>query len=328
MGMFDTRRNGGGTGKVYAISRETVPGRVLTFSSYPGALTSGDDYYLLSSGMVSMETTIGNSNSDLWRFVQPTVSVLEGVRSVVANRIAKSGMEWASTFATYNSGTYNNEWMIVDYKQFQRGNRNLKPGLLVVLEQIPGMVTYQDLTALLQTNTYFASYNVAYFPGVFNASGGNEMVKKYGDWFSYNYTARANIFRRDHGNVRDIDSMMKLMRYNDYTKDPLSRCNCTPPYSAENAISARSDLNPANGTFSISALGHRAHGGIDMKLTNFEMFKTMEMVAIGGPTYDNLPPFQWSQSDFASHISHLGHPDKFMFKPIRYNGTVPAAAYP
>ena len=57
-----------------------------------------------------------------------------------------------------------------------------------------------------------------------------------------------------------------VYRYNDYQHDPLSKCNCTPPYSAENAISARSDLNPANGTYPFSALGHRAHGGTDMKV--------------------------------------------------------------
>jgi len=58
-------------------------------------------------------------------------------------------------------------------------------------------------------------------------------------------------------------------RYNDYTHDPLSACNCTPPYSAENAISARCDLNPANGTYPFDSLGHRSHGGSDAKVCFF-----------------------------------------------------------
>ena len=57
-----------------------------------------------------------------------------------------------------------------------------------------------------------------------------------------------------------------LCRYNNFQHDPLSACNCTPPYSAENAISARSDLNPANGVYPFSALGHRSHGGVDSKV--------------------------------------------------------------
>ena len=69
-----------------------------------------------------------------------------------------------------------------------------------------------------------------------------------------------------------VELLMKLMtvtdcyRYNDYKHDPLSACNCTPPYSAENAISARCDLNPANGTYPFGSLGHRSHGGSDAKV--------------------------------------------------------------
>lgn len=55
-------------------------------------------------------------------------------------------------------------------------------------------------------------------------------------------------------------------RYNDFQHDPLSKCACSPPYSGENGISARSDLNPANGTYPFGALGHRSHGGTDMKV--------------------------------------------------------------
>ena len=47
--------------------------------------------------------------------------------------------------------------------------------------------------------------------------------------------------------MKDIPSMIKLMRYNNFKKDPLSKCDCNPPYSAENAISARNDLNPKSG---------------------------------------------------------------------------------
>ena len=84
------------------------------------------------------------------------------------------------------------------------------------------------------------------------------------------------------------------MRYNNYTMDPFSACNCTPPYSAENAISARCDLNPKNGSYPFGALGHRSHGATDMKLTSSGMFKDLEFLAQAGPAWDPLPPFRWS----------------------------------
>ena len=61
-----------------------------------------------------------------------------------------------------------------------------------------------------------------------------------------------------------------MLRYNDYTNDPLSRCDCKPPYSAENTIAARSDLNPADGVYPFGALGHRDHGATDMKVSLIE----------------------------------------------------------
>jgi len=53
---------------------------------------------------------------------------------------------------------------------------------------------------------------VSYFPEIFKASGAESMVAKYGDWFTYEHTPRANIFRRDHHKVIDLHTMMRLMR--------------------------------------------------------------------------------------------------------------------
>lgn len=39
-----------------------IPGHSMSFSSYPGLLYSGDDFTVISSGLVSMETTIGNNS--------------------------------------------------------------------------------------------------------------------------------------------------------------------------------------------------------------------------------------------------------------------------
>lgn len=56
-------------------------------------------------------------------------------------------------------------------------------------------------------------------------------------------------------------------RYNDFLHDPLSLCKaCNPQPNAENAISARSDLNPANGSYPFQALHQRSHGAIDVKV--------------------------------------------------------------
>ncbi|ESO04980.1 hypothetical protein HELRODRAFT_185539 [Helobdella robusta] len=296
---------------------QLVPAKVISFSSYPGVQFSVDDFYLLSSGLVAQETTIGNSNADRWKLVKPE-SLLEVIRNMVANRLATTGEEWADLFVRYNSGTYNNQWMVLNYKLFTPGAKEIKDGLLYVVEQIPGLTVGQDVTFVLRNQTYWPSYNSPYFKEIFNASGCQENVKKYGDWFTYEKTPRALIFKRDHSKVVDMNSMMRLMRYNDFTHDPLSACNCTPPYSAENAIAARCDLNPKDGKYPFDALGHRGHGATDVKITSYSMFKNFQFLAVSGPTRDQVAPFQWSKSDLKDTIRHAGHPDLWVFDPVQF----------
>ncbi|XP_036785324.2 putative phospholipase B-like 2 [Manis pentadactyla] len=293
-----------------------VPGNKWVFSSYPGSLFSGDDFYILSSGLVTLETTIGNKNAALWKYVQPKGCVLEWVRNIVANRLALDGDTWADIFKRFNSGTYNNQWMIVDYKAFVPGKPSPGSRVLTILEQIPGMVVVADKTSELYQKTYWASYNIPSFETVFNASGLQGLVAQYGDWFSYDGSPRAQIFRRNQSMVNDIESMIRLMRYNDYLHDPLSLCKaCSPQANAENAISARSDLNPANGSYPFQALKQRSHGGIDMKVTSMALAKALRFLASSGPTWDQVPPFQWSTSPFRT-LLHMGQPDLWKFLPI------------
>ena len=85
--------------------------------------------------------------------------------------------------------------------QFSFQEKELSPGLFWLLEQIPGYFRREDLTPVLQTKTFWPSYNSPYFTGytrglsletrrgncldVFNKSGNAELVEKLGDWFSY-----------------------------------------------------------------------------------------------------------------------------------------------
>ncbi|XP_006877031.1 PREDICTED: putative phospholipase B-like 2 [Chrysochloris asiatica] len=265
---------------------------------------------------VTLETTIGNNNPALWKYVQPEGSVLEWVRNIVANRLALDGAMWADIFKKFNSGTYNNQWMVVDYKVFVPGEPSPGSKVLTILEQIPGMVVVADKTEELYQKTYWASYNLPSFETVFNASGLPALVTRYGDWFSYEGSPRAQIFHRNQSGVHDMDSMIRLMRYNNFLHDPLSWCiACSPHPNAENAISARSDLNPANGSYPFQALHQRSHGGIDMKVTNLKLSKALRLQAISGPTWDQVPAFQWSTSPFNS-LLHMGQPDLWKFLPI------------
>lgn len=308
--------------KKYHFQYRDIAGQSITFSSYPGIIFSIDDFYLISSGLAVTETSIGNYNQSLWSNVIADRVVFEFLRNTAANRLARTGREWAHVFAKYNSGTYNNQFMIVDYKKFTKGTNpsQLPDGLLWVLEQLPSYVHSEDVTHVLRAQHYWPSYNVPYFKQIYDMSDYGSQAIKYGDFYTYNRTARALIFRRDQRNATNLSSLYHLMRYNNFQNDPLSRCDCNPPYTAEYAIASRCDLNQPNGSYPFASLGFRPTGAIDMKMTSADLFAKQEMIANCGPSYDTQPAFQWSTSRLVG-VRHSGQPDLFKFPPVHVKWT-------
>ena len=294
-------------------------GHCMSFSSYPGTVLSLDDFYILSSGLVVQETTFEIlNNKDLWPSIKGAGQVLEFIRVLVANRLSNSGKEWTDIFSRYNSGTYNSQFMIIDYKLYHKGLTpdKLPAHLLWVCEQLPDLMVSRDMTQVLRRDHYWASYNVPFFEEVYTSGGYPELRQRYGNYFSHDLCSRAQIFRRDHKNAIDLKSLMRLMRSNDYLNDPLSHYqNCRPNCSAELAIAARNDLNDPNGDYCIPVLGFRPRGAIDATVSSTDLVQSLSMYAVSGPTHQSLPPFEWSKSKIVG-IRHEGQPDKWQFDPI------------
>lgn len=51
------------------------------------------------------------------------------------------------------------------------------------------------------------------------------------------------------------------------------------------------------------------------QMTSMALARAFHIVAVSGPTWDQLPPFQWSSSPF-SGLLHMGQPDLWKFSPI------------
>jgi len=89
----------------------------------------------------------------------------------LASHAANDGKSWAKHFEKHNSGTYNNQYMIIDYKLFKPKNA-LAENTLWIIEQMPGSVYSKDATIELERG-YWPSYNVPYFDEVYIGSGYN-----------------------------------------------------------------------------------------------------------------------------------------------------------
>ena len=156
----------------------------MYFSSSPGMLTSVDDFYTAytaphrapprpchcpSSGsstdsgsgetlraggrLVVLETSLDVHEPTLYDLITPT-SLLSWVRVRSANLMATDGAEWTRRFSYDHSGTYANQWMVLDMSKFQpasaHGGAQLQSGLFTVVEEMPGMMRSSDQTTHLQ----------------------------------------------------------------------------------------------------------------------------------------------------------------------------------
>ncbi|XP_016052929.1 PREDICTED: phospholipase B-like 1 [Miniopterus natalensis] len=278
----------------------------LSFSSYPGFLESLDDFYILSSGLVLLQTTNSVYNKTLLKLVTPQ-SLLAWQRVRVANMMASDGKQWADIFSKYNSGTYNNQYMVLDLKKVKL-NHSLGAGTLYVVEQIPSCVEYSEQTDVLRKG-YWPSYNIPFHEKIYNWSGYPMLVQKLGLDYSYDLAPRAKIFRRDQGTVTDMASMKYIMRYNNYKKDPYSKGDPC------NTICCREDLN---------SLEPSPGGCYDTKVADMSLALENTAYAISGPTIQGgLPVFHWKQFN---KTLHEGMPEAYNFdfitmKPILERNT-------
>lgn len=294
-----------------ALANPSASSRTVSFSARPGDLNSKDDFYVLSHGLTVIETSLTVFNTSLYRFLTPQ-SVPCWLRNQLANRLAANASDWVAWFARHASGTHNNEWIVTDYNAFaahaqtlariQRPDSAPTPptpptpaGIVWMAEEMPGRLTSADVTGtLLVGQGYVPSYNIPFFPDIFAYSGYAQAG------FNYSTDPRAQIFRRDQGNVTSTAAMQWLMNANDWAHDPLSQ------HSACNAISARCDLLPS---------GAYAFGGIDAKVVDCATMPGCRLspaapgapvVAISGPTHQTQPVFafepQWD------HVPHAGLP--------------------
>ena len=119
-----------------AGNEERVAAETATMSSYVGTIFSLDDFMTLSSGLVTTETSLFIYDSTLFEASQPLGQVFEPARVMAANRLARDGREWTEIASQFNSGTYNNQWMVVDMSKVLEGR--LDDGALWVMEQLPG----------------------------------------------------------------------------------------------------------------------------------------------------------------------------------------------
>lgn len=293
--------------KIYEFNFQTLntTAQQISFSSYPGFVSSVDDFYIVKGvekttghpiklSVIETSYNIMNNTAAFSAISQASnTSVLTWSRAMTANLIASSAANWPEVFTTNISYTYNDNWLIADYAVLDTINSECKtrgerdsyirthsPIILTSLEVVPGYYKFFDVTSRLIHDGLYVSINVPADP----------YVRKYGyfhDDDPYEGSPRYSIFMREGTRVGSCKSMIALMRHNSYKTDSAS--NKDPG----NAIASRYDLRSYEECWKNPV----PFGATDAKVVANYNFNDMSFWAIFGPTLgtnNDLPRFSFS----------------------------------
>ena len=296
-------------------SKFPVKAQTVTMSSYPAAVNSQDDFYITGAYLYVGETTNGIEDLTLFDLLSPD-TLMCWMRTMVANRLTDDAYSWTQVFSKYNSGTYNNQFQILDLKLIDTEKKVISPGAFYIVEQLPGSCDVQEVTDILKKG-YFPSYNTPFIMSVREKSGTIDALKNDSSnaiSLDYDTCARAKIFRREQSKVKDLETYKNLIRFNDYKNDEFSLNN--PSYT----IAARYDLRENNAM---------CYGATDAKFASINEIKTgtKRVHIIAGPTTSNgLETFVLSTSKCLktdpARFNVIGQVDKYDFDWIDYELTL------
>merc|ERR1719327_1227855 len=178
----------------------------IAMSSYPGCVSSTDNFYMLNSGLVVMDTNFEIINPKIYDRIRefPRNSHLPTwMHVMVANRMARSGPQWSMFFGEQNNGQDNAQWIIVDYNNFSPGG-GVPDNTVLIVETIPGMVQKTDVSPQVDSSGYFASYNRPMGAAVRDATGHTAAEAFYGKLYSYGANPRAEIFASFASGIQNL----------------------------------------------------------------------------------------------------------------------------
>lgn len=283
----------------------------IGFPSYPGAVSSTDDYYVMSSGLAVMATSLVVLNPAVWLQMPtfPATPHIPNFAHVMAvNRLASNAVHWSRLYTAEMPASYAAQWMAVDYNRFQKGAA-VADNTLWVVETLPGVTHAEDASSILRNKGYWASYDRPYFDVVRVASGHADAQRSHGALYSWGDNPRAKIFAGAAAGTNTLYDMRGLMSRNMYPYAGVA------PNEPGHEISARMDLDR------ISPL---PNGGIDAKVTNRCLAKNLQVQAVSGPSHSKQAPFSWKNADGSDSWPgwpHLGQPDRWAFDFVQQSPT-------
>jgi hypothetical protein len=281
------------------------PASRVSLTTQLGLVSSCDDFFINSKGLMIFETTVTLQNRSLYDFVKPQ-TVMNWMRTILAAFVAENVSGWSDTFLAHNSGTYNNEYFVVDSKLL-RGATQVSANLVHSVLQLPGPWRWEeDLTEELYREGFIASFNVPK----------NQAGAKFMQWeraggavgCSYSECPRYLISKRESPRLSDWETFKRFTRYAGYKRDAYSKWEGVPYHSY--CVSSRGDTDDDPSLRIV-------HGGLNSKVCKAsEVVTRMQIYGVNTPSYEYEPdqnwPLDWNMPPLSS-VAHDGLPDVWTF---------------
>ena len=133
----------------------------MKYSSYPGILFSGDEYYTIENNLAITQTSLSTIFPErLVNGLNKKEYIPEFMRIMTINFLSRTGKEWVKNFEKLYNGNhiYFASWIIVDYNKIN-SNKNL----IFIAEEVSENVMTIDYTKEFLKKGYYGSYNLPFF---------------------------------------------------------------------------------------------------------------------------------------------------------------------
>ncbi|XP_076290087.1 phospholipase B domain containing lamina ancestor [Lasioglossum baleicum] len=265
-----------------------TPARTIIMSSYPGALSSRDEFYLMHGEdrkLLVTGTSLLATNHSGWSFLYPNDHVMLSARLMAANRLATNEQSWFKCMSHQNGGASAIQWIVYEPRS----------SAMLLVEQLPSLTVATNYTHEFKKAGYLLYSGISNFPNV------NDIVKPARK--DANDDEWKNRLARLQENITTYEQFRNTMR-------GCSQEDCETPNSKVDPLQElayRGDLDTVPVPYGI----------IDSKIlaVDSDGYETFE--AFSGPTViRSKPPFKWSEK--FPNISHIGHPDTFAFGNVAH----------
>lgn len=277
--------------KTYKLNFDS-PVSSITMSSYPGCISSTDDYAITDKGSVLMSTNLWMPRTGEFALPARTNDGLPSfLRATVATRLALNPRMWAKIYGSLMGIAGGKQWLIADYSKF-KVKQGVASGTVFLVEALPRLLRVGDVSDKVHKNGFFEAHGEPHFRQIREIFG--LPAKGLGSYKEHLGSA-----------LLDKASSMESLKMTRAMLSELSPAR-TPGKSGIVQIPITTRNDEASSTRPIP------EGGMDAKLTSRCLVKKLSMQAISGPPHKGkIAPFDWSGG--LGSWPHFSLPQKWNF---------------